>query len=68
MPVGGYTAKVKQKSKLSTLPLAELWDSPLHWSLLQLCAQVPSLPTREIPEQTVQKTKSIWLPVTGEQS
>lgn len=28
MPVGGYMVKAKQKSKLSTLLFAELWDSP----------------------------------------
>lgn len=62
MPVGGYTAKVKQKSKLSTLLLAELWDSPLHCSLLQLCTQVPPPHQRKL-RTNCSKTKSIYLPV-----
>lgn len=67
MPVGGYEARVKQKSKLSTLSLAELWDSPWHCSLLQLCRQMctPPPPQKKSLKQALWKAKSIYLPGRG---
>lgn len=62
MPVGGYMVKAKQKSKLSTLPFAELWDSPWHRSLLQLGRQMCTPPPTASLKQTIWKAKYVYLP------